>query len=405
MSPCALRSSSSKSRPSTRPAFLKPSRMPRCASSASCTSTYCRRSIFQRRDGRGAAARAPASAARGSPHHLGRAQHFVGNAPRVAQPLERLGVDGDARGHRVLDRQRLHVDAVEHLGRERAGEAAHLEVVGADVEQRALVRRSRDVGEHRDAALLRLRHRGAERREHGDVGRRPQRLRAARDQRRGRFRDRRGVLRAGLDHLDADLGARLLGQIGGDLRVRLGRIPGDADHLQAGEELARHRDRARHRLQGAVARHVRRVVERLATDADAGRGRIGHQREDVRPVPRLVGVGDRLEADGGGGEDEVVVSGGDLGRDRRRGGHVVLGVEARDRERAAVLVAGGGQPIEHAADAFVDDRLRGVLQDGDARRARVWSGCGGARCRRRAGLPRRARSALCRAGDGESRAT
>ena len=65
-------------------------------------------------------------------------------------------------------------------------------------------------------------------------------------------------------------------------RVRLGRVPRDADTRERRQHLARVLERRVDRRKRSLAHHVRRVFERLRPiESDAGGERIGDQREDV----------------------------------------------------------------------------------------------------------------------------
>ena len=115
----------------------------------------------------------------------------------------------------------------------------------------------------------------------------------------------------------------------------------------------------------ALAKKANRVI--LATDADAHRIRIGDNGKHVstRWRGKLVGVGDRLQAHGRSGINEVKVPARHLLGDGGGGGNISLGVVPVDNNPAAVFVTARLEGREHSLNAIVKRCDRSLLHDCD----------------------------------------
>src|SRR5262249_22473039 len=105
----------------------------------------------------------------------------------------------------------------------------------------------------------------------------------------------------------------------------------------------------------------------VSADADARAGRIRDDSEDVFHITGAIGVGDGLHGQRAASDHKVVLAAGDLLGDGIAGRQIVLSVVAADRDVLTVDEAGGGESVQHTGDAFIEYRLRRMLQDRDLR--------------------------------------
>ena len=88
--------------------------------------------------------------------------------------------------------------------------------------------------------------------------------------------------------------------------------------------------------------------------------------EDVLRAAVPVRVGDGLHRWRARRQDQIELAGRDLSRDGIARGEIALRVVGLDPQPLAVTEAGPREALDHALDAFIEHRRRGVLDDGDA---------------------------------------
>src|SRR5262249_13568262 len=110
------------------------------------------------------------------------------------------------------------------------------------------------------------------------------------------------------------------------------------------------------------------MVQRLLTaNADARAERIKDEAEDVFRTAGPIGTGHSLERKRAGGQDQVESPVRDLSRNRVLGRRVVFRIEPLDRDGFAIFETGFREALKDAVYAFIQHRLRCVLENRDAR--------------------------------------